>query len=365
MNLQGVRLQQIRKSYRGALVLNDFNLEVAPGEFLVLLGPSGCGKSTLLNIIAGVEPHQGGEVFIGDRDVTRLEPNQRNVAMVFQSFALYPTMTARANMAFALKISGMAEAEITRRVDRMAAALQIETLLGRKPAQLSGGQQQRVAMGRALIRNPSVLLLDEPLSNLDAKLRAELRAQIRKLHESDPRTTLYVTHDQLEALMLASRIAVMGQGQILQCDTPSIVYHRPASRTVASFVGTPAMNFVEGTLDLGGPAAILQTITGARIPVPGLNATAALAADRMQVVLGVRAEHVHVVAMDTLASTTGRVLVEELAGADTYVLADVGGHELTIRTLTSEPIRRRDNLPIRIDGAAASLFCPTTGLRLN
>jgi multiple sugar transport system ATP-binding protein len=365
MSFQAVRLHRIRKGYRSTRVFDDFNLEVAPGEFLVLLGPSGCGKSTLLNIIAGVEPHEGGQVFIGDRDVTRLEPGQRNIAMVFQSFALYPTMTARANMAFALKMSGMAEAEITRRVERMASVLQIEMLLGRKPAQLSGGQQQRVAIGRALVRNPSVLLLDEPLSNLDAKLRAELRAQLRKLHESDPRTTLYVTHDQLEALMLASRIAVMHQGQVLQCDTPGIIYQRPANRTVASFVGTPAMNFVDGSLDLAGPAAVLQTRAGTRIPLPGLKATASLAGDQRPVVLGVRAEHIHVVPMDTPASTTGRVLAEELAGADTYLLADVGGHELTIRTSTGERIRRGESLPIRIDGGAASLFCPASGRRLN
>jgi multiple sugar transport system ATP-binding protein len=364
MSLLAVRLQQIRKGYRSSIVLDDFNLEVAPGEFLVLLGPSGCGKSTLLNIIAGVEPHEGGRVFIGDSDVTHFEPSQRNVAMVFQSFALYPTMTARENIGFALKMNGTPTAEIARRVERVAATLQIETLLGRKPAQLSGGQQQRVAIGRALVRNPSVLLLDEPLSNLDAKLRTELRVELRKLHESDPHTTLYVTHDQLEALMLASRIAVMYQGQILQCDTPSVIYHRPANRTVAAFVGTPTMNFIEGTLDLTGSVTVLHTKTGARIPLPRLSTTPSISPER-PVVLGVRSEHIHIVPADTPASTTGRVLVEELAGADTYVRANVGGHELTIRTSTGERIRRRDRLPIRINGAAANLFCPANGTRLN
>ena len=364
MNLQAVQLQQIRKRYGSTFVLDDFNLEVAAGEFLVLLGPSGCGKSTLLNIVAGVEPHEHGRVLIGDRDVTDLEPSERHVAMVFQSFALYPTMTARANIAFALKMNGVPAAEAARRVERVAALLQIEALLDRKPAQLSGGQQQRVAIGRALVRNPSVLLLDEPLSNLDAKLRTELRVELRKLHQSDPRTTLYVTHDQLEALMLASRIAVMHQGQILQCDTPEVIYERPANRTVAAFVGTPTMNFIEGRLDLTGAAAVLHTHTGARIPLPGLSATPSLAPER-PVVLGVRSEHIHIVPTETLASTTGRVLVEEMAGADTYVLADVGGHELTIRTSAGERVRRRDSLPIRIDGAAANLFCPTNGTRLS
>jgi multiple sugar transport system ATP-binding protein len=364
MNLRAVRVEKIRKHYAGNPVLDDFSLAVEPGEFLVLLGPSGCGKSTLLNIIAGVEPHEDGRVFIGDQDVTQLEPGARNVAMVFQSFALYPTMSARDNIAFSLRQRRMPAAEVRRRVEDVAAKLRISNLLDRRPAQLSGGQQQRVAIGRALVRDPSALLLDEPLSSLDAKLRAELRFELKKLHDSTPRTTLYVTHDQHEALTLASRIVVMDQGRILQCDTPANIYERPANRTVASFVGTPTMKFVEGQIDLTGPVVTLRTDGGTHLPLPRL-APVAMLADGQAVVLGMRSEHVRIVPAGTQAIMTGRVLVRELAGADTYLLADVGGHEITVRTASNEPVECDDRLPLRIDGAAVSLFCPREGTRLN
>jgi len=234
-------------AYGTVKVLEKFDLEVAQSEFIVLLGPSGCGKSTLLNAIAGLVELRDGQIWIGGNNVTWEEPKDRGIAMVFQSYALYPRMSVRGNMSFGLKVAGVPGAEITRRVDAAAAMLKITELLDRRPAELSGGQRQRVAIGRALVRDVGVFLFDEPLSNLDAQLRAELRVEIKRLHQRLAATMIYVTHDQIEALTLADRIAVMKDRVIQQLGTPNEIYRRPANRFVASFVGSPAMNFMRGT----------------------------------------------------------------------------------------------------------------------
>ena len=272
----------------GRSVIRDLDLEVAPGEFLVLLGPSGCGKSTLLHGIAGLVEASGGSVEIGGRDMTWAEPSERGIGMVFQSYALYPTMTVEANMAFGLKIAGTPKDEVKRRVRAAAALLQLDSLLARKPAQLSGGQRQRVAIGRALVRQARVLLFDEPLSNLDAKLRAELRRELKLLHRALGSTMVYVTHDQTEAMTLASRIVVMDKGRIQQVGTPAEVYARPANRFVAGFLGSPAMGFVDGRLDDAGRfvADGLALTPGAGCCGPDARARPA--------VLGVRPEHVRI-----------------------------------------------------------------------
>ncbi len=248
--MHGIRLERVTKIYDGdVLAVDDVSLEVAPGEFMVLVGPSGCGKSTLLRAIAGLERVTLGKVFIGEDDVTRLEPPDRDLAMVFQSYALYPHKTVRENLAFGLRRRKVDKAEIVERVDRMAEMLGLGELMDRKPAALSGGQRQRVAMGRALVREPRAFLMDEPLSNLDAKLRTSMRGELARLHERLPTTTVYVTHDQVEAMTLGQRVAVLRDGVIQQCDVPQQLFDRPANLFVGAFIGSPAMNLVEATRD--------------------------------------------------------------------------------------------------------------------
>ena len=250
--MPGVRVERVTKVYDGdVLAVDDVSLEVADGEFIVLVGPSGCGKSTLLRVIAGLEQVTKGRVWIGDDDVTRLEPPDRDLAMVFQSYALYPHKTVRENLAFGLRRRKVPKPEIAERVDRMAAMLGLGELMDRKPAALSGGQRQRVAMGRALVREPRAFLMDEPLSNLDAKLRTSMRGELARLHERLRTTTVYVTHDQVEAMTLGDRVAVLRDGVIQQCDVPQRLFENPANLFVGAFIGSPAMNLVEATVVRG------------------------------------------------------------------------------------------------------------------
>jgi len=358
-----LQLQGISKRFGSRLVLDGISLEIEPGEFFVLLGPSGCGKSTLLNIIAGIEQASTGRLLIGSRDVTRLEPGERDIAMVFQSFALYPTMSVRQNIGFSLKMRGAPAREVSQRVDSMARLLQIEDLLDRKPAELSGGQQQRVAIGRALVRNPTVFLLDEPLSNLDAKLRSEMREELRLLHARTRPTTLYVTHDQLEAMTLATRIAVLKEGRLQQCGIPLAVYRRPANLFVASFVGTPSMRFISGRLIYAGATAALLTDGQQWIPLPHLASSMRLQAGQ-DVILGIRPENVQVVPGGTTASTTGQIVRAEHTGPDCYLTIAVGSQEIIARAAPGlqNPDER---VCLRLDGGAVSLFRPRDGLRLN
>ncbi len=274
-----VHIQGLNITFGGHEVIRHLDLDIPYGEFLVLLGPSGCGKSTLLHSIAGLNPVTGGRIHIGERDMTRAEPSERGVGMVFQSYALYPHMSVRDNLAFPLKMAGLPKAEIASRVERAAAMLQLEPLLQRRPAQLSGGQRQRVAIGRAVVREARVLLLDEPLSNLDAKLRTELRRELKLLHARLGNTMIYVTHDQVEAMTLATRIVVMHQGEIQQIGTPAEVYERPRNLRVASFVGSPTINRLEGRCELGQ-----FVCEGLRMPWAG--------PEGQPMTLGVRPEHV-------------------------------------------------------------------------
>jgi len=334
-------------------IIRDLDLQVEPGEFLVLLGPSGCGKSTLLHSIAGLVEPAGGAIEIGGRDMTDADPSERGIGMVFQSYALYPTMTVEANMSFGLRIAGTPKDEIRRRVARAAEMLQLDALLTRKPAQLSGGQRQRVAIGRALVREAGVFLFDEPLSNLDAKLRAELRRELKLLHQALGSTMIYVTHDQVEAMTLASRIVVMEKGRIQQVGTPAEVYERPANRFVAGFLGAPAMAFIDGELNGAG------RFRGDGVELALADGAAGLAAGR--VVLGVRPEHVDIRAGGPMRA---EVTLVEPMGNHQVVWLRCGRHTLGALVHDARAFAPGEQVEFAIDAARVSLFDPQDGLRL-
>src|SRR5438067_4605494 len=309
-----VHLRDVRKSYADLEVIHGVDIEVADGEFIVIVGPSGCGKSTLLRMVAGLEAITGGEIVIGDRVVNALEPKDRDIAMVFQNYALYPHMSVYANMAYGLKIRKLDKEDIDRRVRKAAKTLELDKLLDRLPRQLSGGQRQRVAMGRAIVREPAVFLFDEPLSNLDAKLRVQMRLEIKRLQRELAGTSIYVTHDQVEAMTLADRLIVMNAGVADQIGTPMDVYDKPASVFVAGFIGSPAMNFLaakvgadQRSVDLAGTGAL-------RVTLPLAAATSAAAG--APVALGVRPEHLQPVADGPLEF---EVELAEPLGADTLL----------------------------------------------
>ena len=350
--MANVSLRKLNIVLGGKPIIRDLDLCVEPGEFLVLLGPSGCGKSTLLHSIAGLVDSDSGAIEIGGRDMTDADPSERGIGMVFQSYALYPTMTVEDNMSFGLRIAGTPKAEIRRRVDRAAAMLQLDALLRRKPAQLSGGQRQRVAIGRALVREAQVFLFDEPLSNLDAKLRAELRRELKLLHQTLGSTMIYVTHDQVEAMTLASRIVVMQGGEIQQIGTPLDVYERPANRFVAGFLGAPAMAFVDGALDAQGRFAA----DGFSL-VPAVESRPAAQA----AVLGVRPEHV---AIRAGGEMTGEVTLVEPMGNHQVVWMKCG--KATVASLVHDARRFApgERVTFAVDAARVSLFDPATGNRL-
>lgn len=356
--MSNVTLRKLNITLGGKDIIRDLDLHVEPGEFLVLLGPSGCGKSTLLHSIAGLVDTSGGLVEIGGRDMTDADPSERGIGMVFQSYALYPTMTVEDNMSFGLRIAGTPKPEIKRRVRAAAEMLQLDALLSRKPSQLSGGQRQRVAIGRALVRQARVLLFDEPLSNLDAKLRAELRRELKLLHANLGSTMIYVTHDQVEAMTLASRIVVMRGGEIQQVGSPLEVYERPANRFVAGFLGAPAMTFVDGMLDAGGGFAADGI---ALRPDPGCMAGGQ---GQRPAVLGVRAEHVRMADPDAAGSLRAAVALVEPMGSHQVVWVKAG--QATLSVLVHEPraFAPGDEVGIAIDPARVSLFDPETGARL-
>jgi len=316
-----VQLRDVRKSYGPNEVIHGITIDVADGEFIVIVGPSGCGKSTLLRMIAGLEPITQGDIVIGDRVVNRLEPKDRDIAMVFQNYALYPHMSVFDNMAYGLRIRGLSKAEIEARVNRAAGILELAPLLERKPRALSGGQRQRVAMGRAIVREPAVFLFDEPLSNLDAKLRVQMRFEIQKLHRRLGTTSLYVTHDQVEAMTLAQRMIVMNAGRAEQIGTPMEVYTNPATVFVAGFIGSPAMNFLDGNSQGAG-----------RIALDGngsVTASAKLETGR-RVTVGIRPEHL-TPCKPSEANIVGSVEVIEALGADTLVHVTVAGRPVIAR----------------------------------
>ncbi|HEX6762943.1 MAG TPA: sn-glycerol-3-phosphate ABC transporter ATP-binding protein UgpC [Gaiellaceae bacterium] len=324
--MAGIRLEQVTKAFGSVRAVDDVTLEIADGEFLVLVGPSGCGKSTLLRMIAGLEEVTDGAIWIGDRDVTDLAPRSRDVAMVFQTYALYPHMTVRQNLGYGLKARRTPKPEVARRVDEVAALLGLGDLLERRPAQLSGGQRQRVAMGRAIAREPQAFLLDEPLSNLDAKLRVGMRASLAQLHQRLTVTTVYVTHDQTEAMTLGQRVAVMRDGQVLQVASPHELYARPRSLFVAAFIGSPAMNLVDATVD-GGEVTFGQF----RVALPpGVRP----AVSGSRVVLGIRPESFEDAAFAEGAATIEvDVEVVEDLGSDAHVFFHVDAPPITAETL--------------------------------
>jgi sn-glycerol 3-phosphate transport system ATP-binding protein len=348
-----VSLRDLRKSYGDTEVIHGVSCEIADGELIVVVGPSGCGKSTLLRMVAGLEDITAGEIAIGERVVNRVEPKDRDIAMVFQNYALYPHMSVRENMAYGLRIRGLPRAEIAERVQRAAATLQLDTLLDRKPRQLSGGQRQRVAMGRAIVRDPQVFLFDEPLSNLDAKLRGQMRVEIKRLQQSLATTAIYVTHDQVEAMTLADRLVVMNAGNAEQIGTPLELYERPATMFVAGFIGSPAMNFLPATT--AENSVVLAD--GTRLPLP------AGAAPGRAVTLGVRPEHL--TPDDAAGPFAVKVELAELLGADTIVHGRLGDGTLLLARLPgSAHASLGDTLRLAADPASLHLFDRETGKRL-
>jgi len=344
-------------------VLQNLNITAEDGEFLVLLGPSGCGKSTLLNAIAGLLDINGGQIFIGGKNVTWEEPKDRGIGMVFQSYALYPRMTAEGNLTFGLKMARVPRDEIAKRVARAASILQIENLLKRRPAELSGGQRQRVAIGRALVRDVGVFLFDEPLSNLDAKLRTELRVEIKKLHRQLGSTMIYVTHDQIEALTLADRIAVMNGGIIQQLATPKEIYRRPVNRFVAGFVGSPSMNFVAGKIKQANGSAAFELADGGAVALNGYQFAGA-AEDGRPAVLGVRPEQLSPHGANGGARLPLTVSLLDPMGADSLLWGDIGGDTVSVRIGPEESYKVGEKVTASFDPAVASIFDAQSGVRI-
>ncbi|MBY6263044.1 sn-glycerol-3-phosphate import ATP-binding protein UgpC [Azospirillum sp. 412522] len=351
-----VEIRNVRKSYGPVEAIKGIDIAIRDGEFLVLLGPSGCGKSTLLRMVAGLEGITGGEIAIGGRVVNHLDPKDRDIAMVFQNYALYPHMTVFDNMAYGLKIRGIPKAEIRTRVDKAAEILELGRFLDRRPSQLSGGQRQRVAMGRAIVREPAAFLFDEPLSNLDAKLRTQMRVEIKRLQDRLGITSLYVTHDQVEAMTLADRILVMNHGVAEQIGTPLEVYQRPASLFVAGFIGSPPMNVLDGRIDDRGEAVLVPG--GQRLALPQPRPTDAGRA----VKLGIRPEHLAVAA----AGFSIEIELVEALGADTVVYGRLpDGETLLVRMAGIPTVRERDRLTVAPQDGALHLFDAATGRRME
>jgi multiple sugar transport system ATP-binding protein len=371
-------IHNIRKSYgNGVEVLRGINIDVADGEFLILVGGSGCGKSTLLNIIAGLETVSEGDITIGGKRVNDLPPKDRDIAMVFQSYALYPSMTVRDNIAFGLSLRKVPKVEQDATIARVAKLLQIEPLLDRKPAQLSGGQRQRVAMGRALAREPQIFLFDEPLSNLDAKLRVEMRSEIKLLHKRLGITTVYVTHDQIEAMTLGDKIAVMKDGVVQQFGTPNDIYSRPINTFVAGFMGSPPMNLIPATLAVNDGQLWAEFSVGGernspaaqrgRLPLPGFNLSdlQAMPQSGTSVLLGLRPEHM--TDASRTQSDTARLAVPvdlaEPTGADTLVFTTLGGVRCVCRLHPTSALGH-DHVELVVDVRSAVLFDPVTELAI-
>jgi multiple sugar transport system ATP-binding protein len=358
--MSSIVVKDLTLTYGSVSVLDQLNIEVAEGEFIVLLGPSGCGKSTLLNCIAGLLDITDGQIWIKGKNVTWEEPKDRGIGMVFQSYALYPQMSVRGNLSFGLKNAGLPRAEIDKRIARAAKILQIEPLLDRKPAALSGGQRQRVAIGRALVRDVDVFLFDEPLSNLDAKLRSELRVEIKRLHASLENTMVYVTHDQIEALTLADRIAVMRGGVIQQIADPRTIYNKPANRFVAGFIGSPSMTFLSGRIaDDGGRPAF--EAGGVQVPLAGYDG--AVPEPGREVTLGVRPEHV-LLRPEGDGGLPAMVDIDEPMGSDSLVWLTFAGQSLSARATADHRFAHGAPAAVAFDIPKASLFDKDSEQRL-
>ncbi|WP_315928637.1 sn-glycerol-3-phosphate ABC transporter ATP-binding protein UgpC [Mesorhizobium sp. SP-1A] len=361
-----VSLKKLTKRYGNMEIVHGIDLDVADREFIALVGPSGCGKSTMLRMIAGLEEISGGAIEIGERVVNDLPPRARNISMVFQSYALYPHMTVRENLGFSLKIAGVADDEKARRVAEASAILGLDALLERRPSQLSGGQRQRVAMGRAIVRDPEVFLFDEPLSNLDAKLRTQMRTEIKKLHAKVQSTVIYVTHDQVEAMTLADRIVIMRDGHIEQVGTPDEVFRRPATRFVAGFIGSPPMNLQEATVADGR----IVFGGGQNLPLPDRFKPAVNAGDK--VVLGLRPDDLYPAGHGLHSGDAADVheielpvTVTEPLGNETLVFVEFDGKEWVSRMLNPKPLKAGDRVPMSFDLSQMHLFSAETGKSLR
>jgi multiple sugar transport system ATP-binding protein len=349
--MASIGIDAVRKAYGAVQVLHGISVDIDDGEFVTLVGPSGCGKSTLLRMIAGLESITGGEISIGERVVNDLAPKARDIAMVFQSYALYPHMTVAENMGFSLRLRRASRSEFDEKVKRAAAILGLDQLLDRYPKQLSGGQRQRVAMGRAIVRNPSVFLFDEPLSNLDAKLRVQMRTEIKELHQRLKTTTIYVTHDQVEAMTMADKIVVMQAGRIEQMGAPLELFDRPANTFVAGFIGSPAMNMLKGKVEGEG-----IRVDGAILPAAGGHKVS----DGQEVLYGVRPEHFQI-AEDGLPA---RISVVEPTGSETTVVLRFGESEIVALFRERHDFKPGDTLHLRPRKELVHLFDPRSGKRL-
>jgi len=365
--MAGITFRHVAKTYgNGVTVIPDLNLTIQDQEFIVLVGPSGCGKSTTLRMIAGLEEITGGELYIGDRLINDVPPKDRNIAMVFQNYALYPHMTVYKNMAFALQLSKTPKEEIDRKVLEAAKILELEPYLKRKPRALSGGQRQRVALGRAMVRDPAVFLLDEPLSNLDAKLRTEMRSQISSLHRRLKATFVYVTHDQTEAMTMGDRIVVMKDGTVQQTDTPQHLYDCPCNLFVAGFIGSPRMNFLPAAVDRGEGTSYRLSFGDTRLTVAGWNLEPYVG---REITLGVRPEDLHaeelMLSMAPESRLGGTVELAELMGAEIYVYFTCAGENLIARVPSRTGLRTGDPVSLAVDESKLHLFDKESGDRIS
>ncbi len=357
--MASVDIEGVTKAYGAQQVLHGVSVDIPDGSFVVLVGPSGCGKSTLLRMIAGLEPISGGTIRIGGTVVNDLPPKARDISMVFQNYALYPHMTVAENMAFSLTLAGASKADKVKAVARAADILGLTPLLGRYPRQLSGGQRQRVAMGRSIVRNPKVFLFDEPLSNLDAKLRVAMRAEIKALHQRLKTTTVYVTHDQVEAMTMADKIVVLNDGKVEQVGTPLDLYDRPDNTFVAGFIGSPSMNMIEGVVRRSGQVAHVVAADGTALPVSPDHA----AADGARVIYGLRPEHM--ILAEAGAGIAARIIVVEPTGSETHVLMDLAGTQ--VNGVFRERIADTPGATLHLvpDQDRVSLFDATTRRRID
>jgi multiple sugar transport system ATP-binding protein len=361
-----VTLEKVSKFYGDVEAVKKIDLEISDNEFLVLVGPSGCGKSSTLRMIAGLEEIDEGKIIIGEKTVNELEPRERNVSMVFQNYALYPHMTVEENLGFSLKIAGMKKIDIDKRVAEAAGILDIEEFLQRKPAQLSGGQRQRVAMGRAIVRRPDVFLFDEPLSNLDAKLRNQMRTEIKRLHQKVETTIVYVTHDQVEAMTLADRIVIMKDGIIEQIGTPLELFETPATKFVATFIGSPSMNMISSTIEKESGKHLMKTEDGISVPVPLSKQD--IVKEGQKISFGFRAEDIVPLKFGNKPSQSwdykSKVNLSEPLGTETLIFTNFGKIEIVSRMFTPELVRAGDELDFALNLDRTYLFDDETGKAL-